>query len=474
MVTTLRDHLASLVDPSSIRPIPVLIGRDLTQLARRIRDRLGALYVIYGDIRELGDEDFSVYARLVIGPDQSLFHLDPHTKEIIPVRRSWSAWFDRLTPARKVEDVEYPLEFADELEAIIRSVEGEFYSGVGRDDLAVPVLQHSLGIARDSESSGIDRLRVTLGWSMFRLGRRSEAIDLVVGRAEADSASTHLLRNAAGMLSRASDASDPWIDPTFDRETALQQAESILRRAADDRSDPYQDVTLYNLAQVVVRNPDGMDEAVSILERLMASSSHYSQFWYVMRDLAGALWHRYIGARDAGREDEAAAHVARAAHWYSRSIRARRRLEIKRRGPRLYVRRLMVPPILYANAYDAHLVSGHKLRTRYHNWRTRRIREGLLQAGTETLKEGDWGEAYSLFDWACVGRRDHTELYAHVGRSVCLTRLGNADAAQDALDQAAGMNPETTAMLHHLLEATAAEDSHASGRTGDPHQFGSS
>lgn len=455
IVTSLQDHFGPRIR-FGIRSIPVGIGRDQAQKAQRILKRLGAFHLIYGDIRDLGVDTFSVYARLLIGLDPPVTHLDPHTKEQIPIRGSWSALIDRLSPAQRVEDVEYPLEFANEIEAIIRSLEGELYSFARRDDLAVKTLQAALSLAKDSESSAIDRVRVLLAWSHYHLGERQEAVDLLRNHASKHQVSAHLLRNLAALLVQVADPDDPFEKPILDMSYARQLAFELLERAEKDRTDPLRDQTRYNLAQFKPTDIQGTESTVEILTALLNSRSHYRRVWYVRRDLAAAHWRLFTEFKQLGELERAATEVALSAHWYSRAIRRRRRWTIWRDRLVIRFKRFHVPPILYANAHDAHREADHRIRARYHAWRMHRVRVRLLDRAVASLMLNDWPSAYVDFDRAETGRLgDVAEMYSLVGRAITLGRMGADAAAEGCWNEAVSINEQSARSIRHLLQEGA-------------------
>jgi hypothetical protein len=64
IVTTLRDHIGPIIPPIAIRPIPMAIDPSDKSIPHRIRRRLNALYLLYGEVRERSEGGYSVHARL--------------------------------------------------------------------------------------------------------------------------------------------------------------------------------------------------------------------------------------------------------------------------------------------------------------------------------------------------------------------------------------------------------------------------
>jgi hypothetical protein len=160
IMTALQDHLWPDL-PLGIVSIPAMVGRDQRGFAIRLRARLRALYLVYGDIRPRG-QDESIYPRIVQPPEPYLMHLDWFTLDRTPQKTTLKAAFDKLTPARDVADVEYPYGFANELEALVRSLEGRLWLLVGEPNRAETVLLQALDIAGESKSHAVDQVRIAL------------------------------------------------------------------------------------------------------------------------------------------------------------------------------------------------------------------------------------------------------------------------------------------------------------------------
>jgi hypothetical protein len=135
-------------------------------------------------------------------------------------------------------------------------------------------------------------------------------------------------------------------------------------------------------------------------------------------------------------DDEARVRAAgkEAGRWYSRTLRARPRVQVHatgRRWPFVHVHRLPPSPILYANAHDGHRQAGHRIRAWWFERRFQRIRGKLMKCAAERLEEQQWAFAYANYDWcAIVGRYDTLEDIAHAHVAVCLWKMGDDGHAE--------------------------------------------
>ena len=452
IVTTLRDHVGSPFD-EAIQPIDAVVGPTDKGQAHRLRRQLGALYLLFGEIREGTGGDYSVFARLSLDPPDLLEHWDWWTMDRTPQRTIWDALFHKLAPSYGSFDVEYPFEFASELGGIIQSIEGSLWELAGRDDKAEASYRRALALVPNSSSPAVDAIRVKLVGSIRSQGWHQDAIDLLRIRAEESSASPELLRHLAALLGGLSDATNPFVNPPV----ASSRAEeiSLLYRALEHKHDPQLDQTRYNLAQLLHSDTSTKKEAEDLFESLFTSRSHYRRAWYVKRIKGLMHWERAQGLKGQGRHDDARAEFKAAARWDSRTVRARPKVRVYRRprpllrwygnvlwAPRLpWLRRFGMPPILLGAAAEAHDAAGNRIRARYFEFRNRKRRKRLMKLAEEGLSEKDWLKAYANFDWVASGDADINYCMAMVGKAIAQQQLDRADLATESLAYARAMQP---------------------------------
>lgn len=421
IVTALQDRLGR---PHRILALPVAIGRDQREFALRLWARLRATYLLYGDVRPLGD-GASVYPRVVCPTGRYVEHWDWFTKDRTPQRTLWRATVDRLTPTRDVEDVEYPYGFAREVEALVRTLEGRAWIVLGQPERATDVLQEALAMTGSADGSAVDQIRLALAEALQAQGRGDDAIRILRQRAREASASPALLRTLATYL--VAEERPP--------EERSREAINLLSRAAADRQDPLRDMTLYHLAQELSQVEGGEDEAYGLIRELLASrDSHYSRAWYVMRVVGVWHWKRAMELTDAGEAEEARREAALAARWYTRALRRRPKVRWIVPGPRRWMRRpRRIPPSprMFANACDAHRLAGHAFRWRYYQARTARLRWAFAKRASAAMDRGAWDEAYAFFEWAWVGNRDSLDLFVAVSGAIAAEQRGDLVHARE-------------------------------------------
>jgi hypothetical protein len=123
IVTTLRDNIGPQF-PWRILPIPDVVGSSEHRFARKVRARLGALYVLYGDIRINPSSERFVYARLLADSRMDRTHFDTFTGDRTPVRGALREIVHRLTPSTHADSLEYPFDFTNEVQAVLVGLEG--------------------------------------------------------------------------------------------------------------------------------------------------------------------------------------------------------------------------------------------------------------------------------------------------------------------------------------------------------------
>jgi hypothetical protein len=131
---------------------------------------------------------------------------------------------------------------------------------------------------------------------------------------------------------------------------------------------------------------EGRVEGEALLAELMSTSWFYGRAWYTKFQRGATNYELARSALAAGDENAARHHFRVAARLYGRGIRARPRVRfLWRDGPRIrVVKTFERSPIMYANAKDAHNGAGHRLRTRWYEWRFQRLRRHMLNREEET------------------------------------------------------------------------------------------
>lgn len=420
VMTSLQDKLP----PDLVRlvhPVPAVVGSADRSYAATLRSRLRSLYVTHGRVDQRADGGWAVFARVVQPTDRSVLHWDWFTRDITPARARWAELFERLTPSREVVAEEYPLEFATELEAVVRGLAGQVAAFFENDQVAEELLRAALDTAPTSTSHQIDQLRIALARVLSRTDRRGEARDLLRERAAGEDPSPALLREIHALQRfGATEGLDA---------AAAKEAIAALRRAAEHESDPQRDMTLYNLALMLSNHggDSGNREADTILAELMRTSAFYRRTWYTSFKRGATLYERALAARDVGEGDNARHLFKQAARLYSRGIRARPRVRfLWHDGPRVWIiKRFERSPIMYANAKDAHDGAGHTRRAKWYERRYQRLRSRMLGKAYKHFDNRNWAGAYAYFDWPVVGRWDATEVAARTMRAVTNQQLGN-------------------------------------------------
>lgn len=413
-----------------VHPISARVGPTDTRLAEGIRRRLGAAMIVVARIDDRKDGGWSLFAGVLTPPERDLVHVDWHTRDWLPTRGRWDAVVGRLTPTRDVQDVQDPLLMSGELEAIVRSVVGRVAFLVGDLDRADKELAAAIEASGNSRSHVIDEIRCVRADSLMQAGRPEEARELLRERATRDDPSPELLRAFARVLGPQPGGPREAKHAPGVRERA-NEAIAALRRAADVRSDPKRAVSLYNLSALHAADP--ADEEAALAEA-MRISRFYRHAWYARRSVGAFHWHRGLAAKEAGRREEATREFTEAASWYSAALRSRPRFRVLYRdgGTRSFVRWFPRSAKLQANAADAHAEAGHRLRARWHGWRTNRLRRRYRNRALRQFRRQDWLRAYANYDWATIGVGDFPDVFARVMRAVCQQQAGNLeDAARD-------------------------------------------
>lgn len=432
IVTHLRENL-----PSRFRvvSIPEPVGTDERDRAAILWARLRTVYLLFGSIRTSGEID----PRLLRPTHRYLVHEDVHTRDRTPQRTPIRTLADRLTGSNP-DELQYP--FTTEVEVVVRGLEGRLLLLLDQAERAEAALQQAIQASGNSSSQALDDIRLALAEALDDQHKHDEALALLVRRADDGSASPDLLRTLAARLVRGTE-----IPTEEDRKAAIQ----LLRQAYERRGDPLRDVTVYNLAKLLMMQDATREEGWQMLQELTAfRRSPYRRAWYVARDWGGERFHRFIERSEEGDELAARQAAKEAVRWYGRAIRRRPRMYLERTGPRGWNVRLGAPPspILLANLVDAHGTAKHPWRRAVRDWHLRRVRARFMRKARRHAIAEDWAGAYKFLEWIWVGRGDYLDVVSRVGAALAAERWGREDLSQTRLREAERLEPHN----EHLLE----------------------
>lgn len=433
VVDTLRSHLPTELR-DLVQPLALTIGSDQQALAELTRKRLRAMFVLHGRIASRPEGNWSIYPRILEPAFDSTTHIDWFTRDRTPANPRFGPFVSSLTPQVGVHDEEFPLEFCRDLEALLRGILGRAAVAFGVYREAMKPLRDALDIAGESTNAQIDELRLALARAMAAEDEIDEAIDFLRARVEGVKPSPELLRGFAHLLlDRANRVAAVGDNPDpADRNEQI----AALRLARGQDADPLRDQTTYNLFAALDfggASEEERREADELLEELLRSQARYGKQWYVRRAAALRSWRRVEKAWGEENRDAEQAAGKDAAKWYSRTIRARPRVQLRRVGwrPWQWLRWIPLSPILYANAVDAHRVAGNQIRARFLEWRFQRIRKRYWKRAWKATEASNWARAMAFYDWiAIVGRRDEREMFATTYAAICRWKYGQRDEAE--------------------------------------------
>lgn len=314
VLATLQDHL-SFEEMQSVHHVPTTVGQADRKEAARLCKRLRASLVLQGDVRSGSGGTWSVYASACSPLSPEVVHVDSHTRDITPAKAGWAWIFHSLTGVDEIPQREYPLEFADELQAVVRATAGQVALQLGDFNKAEKLLHAALSVAPKSDSPQLDELRVARAKALALAGDEAEALRVLRRRARQPGASPEVRRTLALFLTL------PFRETS---EAARQEAVKQLRLAADVRPDPQRELTLFNLAMNLHPQKKSEDvERREILEELSERSQNYTKVWHVKRLRGSVAFNDYWQTKQKGHPDIELARAS--AHWYPATIRARPR-----------------------------------------------------------------------------------------------------------------------------------------------------
>lgn len=430
-ISLLADRLTQ-EEMRGVHAIPVVVGENEPRRASRLVRRLGASSLLYGHATERNS--WNVRARIVEERDIQGWHWDQHTADTTPSLRAWYWLVSKLTPSPQVE-YGYPSEFTNELEAIISAIAGEVAYEAGDFERAVRLIEAALRVAPASRSHRIDELRCVLAWATFMARKETpdalvEANQILEARIWQGDASAELIRLFVSWQVRIVSIAEELGEQIPANATASRI--ELLRKAADQRSDPLREMTLYNLAIHLFQVPaaDSQQECIDILTDLANHSRYYRHRWYVTLALGARHWYRAEElARTGDAPPEGVSEYRMAAQLYARAIRERPRY-------RLFRERIMttfpIPPSMLANTRDACLRSEYKRRAAWYELRFQVARKRAIKRGLKAMRRHAWDAASDEFERAAVGRQDDAEVAAITMRAVCLHHAG-ANALAEAV-----------------------------------------
>lgn len=201
--TLVIDHLRRhLPEPlrSLVQSLPVDIGPADDAVAARLRRQLRAFYVLHGRVTARGD-DWSVYPRVLEAASDTVTHMDLFTRDSTPANPRFGPFVSSLPPTVNVRDEEFPLDFCQDLEAVIQGLAGMAFASVGEHSAAIRALDRALEKAGQSTNHQIDSLRAKRAFSLHRLGQTDEGISYLRDRLRLPDPSPYLLRAIAHLLS---------------------------------------------------------------------------------------------------------------------------------------------------------------------------------------------------------------------------------------------------------------------------------
>jgi hypothetical protein len=418
ILASLRDKL-SVEEAGLVHGIPVVVGADERDFAVALRRRLGARFLLHGRIAEGEGGSHSIYARVAQPIDPGVIHVDLVTRDVTYKRASWRNLINRLTSALDVIDEEYPLEFAKELEAVVRGTAGQLAEDKDDPVRAERLLEDALSVAPGSRSHQIDLLRCSLARAQFDQGREREAIAKLRKRSRDEDAAPELLRTVERLL---------FLQARGRRsEKSRREGERALRLAVQHRSDPQLALSLYNLAMVTPNE----SESSAMLDELLASRTHYREAWYVRRQRGAQYWSEAEAMREARGAEGARATYARAAQMYAQAIRRRPHFKLVISGGSVDFFRYRTPPLLYSNAADAYRHAGQSFRARWYAWRGERRRNRWFRRGHRLLKKRRWSSAAELLGHVAMVRGDTMRAVASTWQAVALKQCGDDRGSEE-------------------------------------------
>jgi tetratricopeptide (TPR) repeat protein len=453
LMTELRARLGELTDPEVL----VAWGRRVGpgKKAQRLCRRRRSACLLYGT----RGEDGRPRAHIVFDPGDAIRHIDQYSRDETSIARSALAEpgpeHSRIA-AREVGEIAAALALfvPEKLAAFGFEPEG---------GLTWPPLPR----AEDELSDELHCLRAA---ALAGRDRRPEAYRLITGRL-AERRAPRLLAEAYLLLGMG--GAEVLGIPS---EEAHRLSLEVLREAAGFPDYPDRPTMIYNLLQIL---PTGHgEEGVSaerrqILDELRGDPT-YRRAWWVER-MRGALDY-YKASRVRATAGARAARPAyrRAARHYSRALALRRRS--RQLDPPLgptAPSRMPRPPVLRANAYDAHHLAGHPLRAAWHHRLAQRAVRRLYKIGLRAMGASDWFTAVFAFQrLLTVGWSDETAARANVFAAAATRQLGDPETSEAFWQRALEIDRRAATQVRAGLRAAGTVSGLTLGLPGDPVEAG--
>lgn len=455
MSATLQDNLTP-AEADRVQVVPAVLGPDERDLAVRLRRRLRAKFLVYGRI---SDEGKSIEAGVMEPVRELIVHFDSHTRDVTVRKAPWRQMFRGLSPDRDVVDTQYPPSATQDIEALVRGMAGLVALEEGDDVRAERLLREAIKAAPASTSQQMDQLRVSLADALVGQERHMEAISVLRQRSSQKDASPELLRALHALLFVTYGSPRQQGINSKAAAKAEKQSERALRAAAEFRSDPGREMTLYNLATLIdpSSSASAEEEVEALVEELLSPSSGYRRAWYVHSRHGALAWRRFQRAEAMGDEALAVFAAKAAAKAYSRAIRLRPRVKLwlwSDTGFKLFPPPIPRSAVLHANAYDARHFAGHRARSLWHRERARYVMQKRWKRGIKMMGRSEWGWAYENFNWiAAVGWVNPLATRARVFAAAALQQLGEDQRASAEWQAVLASDPEEARSVRRQLAA---------------------
>jgi hypothetical protein len=429
----LRESLAG--HDCVITPVNQVIGLHDRDLAAKVRRRLRANVLCFGNIGR-SEDGATLHMRVVEAGPGGVWVPNFDTSELTFIRPSAKDVILRGTASSDTIDIEHPPRPLNELEVLLRGLEGELVLWTGDLPSAEALLREALATA-SSESQFTDQVRLSLATAVGLQGRTAEAIDILRKRAKDKSVDPEILRQLA--MLQLPDRPSP---------ATVRDSISILRRAAKRSDDPYRELSQMYLGLVLTQTSESDKEAHSLIHHLVRNARRFSHAWFLRKIDADWHFHAAGGLLD-GKPDSAREEAQIATRLYRQAALSRRHLVLHRGR----LRRIHLPTLLlYRNARLHYFYLGHKLRGKVYRYMANRNRRRLRRDAETAIAHSQWGEAADAARRMITGTNDDDDLHALVMLAFAERRLGNLAWAKHVLEQAKSVNREHAEQVYRRAE----------------------
>lgn len=450
LLAALRERLGEHTEPGLLCTWRRVVG-PATHAQRLCRRRRTAclLYGVRGD-------DGQPVAHVVFGQGELIRHIDSYSGDVTAVDRATPS---EPSPASTRIQACTVGEIAEQLALFIpeklRSI-GMVPAGERPDAAPAPL--------PDGEDELVDELHCLRAQALAGVGQLRGAHALISARL-ARRRSPRLLAQAY-LLVGMGDAAEHGVADEDAHLTSL----ALLREASEFRDYPDRPTVIYNLLQILpAGDGDGLAaERWEILAELCADPT-YRRAWWVERMRGALRYYEATRARAVGGDHSARPIYRRAARHYSRALRLRRRA--RQLDPELgpsAPRRLPRPPVLRANAYDAHHFAGHPLRAAWHHFLAAHTVRRLFKLGLRAMGRSDWLTASFAFQrLLTVGWSDETAARANVFAATAARQLEDAVSSEAFWERALQIDRRVATQVRAELRAAGAVSGLTRGLPGD-------